>query len=521
MGKTVGQGMSWMLLATIVSKVAASVAQVLLGWWLLPEHFRNFAMATTIAGVLMGAKDGGIPNYLNKKGSGEYESLKGPCFWMCGAYNSAAAMLMALAAFPLAIVYEDPKLAPMLWVIAVSLPLGTPAAMLQAKLRLELRFKALSFLMAMSIILRQVLTVVFAKLGMQEMSLTVPVVVTALFDSAAAWWMCNSRPWTRSAEISRWRGIFSETKWLINGTVANFTIDWGPYLLLGKMLSHSMMGYYFFAYQITAQVGTLLAFNLQVVLMPVLAKLNTEPDRQRSAFVRALRGLTLVASFLCMGIASVMHPLEHLLWRGKWADAVGAVVVFGIFYPWRVGFAVTCAAMQAQGRFKFQSMTAWFEGIALMLAAAIGAWMDASATSVAWWTGACVMVTRLVVTAMVFRDSGIPLRQLPGAVFPGWMIAVAGGGVAWTVMSLVDAHVGAWIATVVPQDGVALKLIPEALRAGAQVTIVDLARCTLAGCTFVAAFVVLARALLAGDMREAVAMAPARVRGVAGKVLRL
>jgi hypothetical protein len=147
MGKDVGRGMSWMLLATVISKVATSVAQVLLGWWLLPEHFRNFAMATTIAGLLMLAKDGGIPNFLNKRGSGEYEDLKGPSFWMCNAYNLAAALLMAVAAYPLAIWYEDPKLAPMLWVMAIALPLGTPAAMLQAKLRLDLRFKAFGMLL--------------------------------------------------------------------------------------------------------------------------------------------------------------------------------------------------------------------------------------------------------------------------------------------------------------------------------------------------------------------------------------
>jgi uncharacterized membrane protein YfbV (UPF0208 family) len=43
----------------------------------------------------------------------------------------------------------------------------------------------------------------------------------------------------------------------------------------------------------------------------------------------------------------------------------------------------------------------------------------------------------------------------------------------------------------------------------------------VAGCTFVAAFAVLTRMLLAGDLREAVTMAPARVRGLVAKVLML
>jgi len=521
MGKDVGRGMSWMLLATVISKVATSVAQVLLGWWLLPEHFRNFAMATTIAGLLMLAKDGGIPNFLNKRGSGEYEDLKGPSFWMCNAYNLAAALLMAVAAYPLAIWYEDPKLAPMLWVMAIALPLGTPAAMLQAKLRLDLRFKAFGMLMALTIILRQVLTIIFAKMGWEEMSLAAPVVITSIFDSIAAWWVCNDKPWKKAAELVRWPAIFRETRWLINGTVASFTIDWGPYVVLGKLLSRDMMGYYFFAYQITAQVGMLLAFNLQMVLMPVLAKLNEQRERQGVAFVRVLRGLTLVGSFLCMGIASVMSPLEHLLWRGKWHDAVGAVVIFGVFYPWRVGFAVTCAAMMAQGRFKFYSMTAWFEGIVLTLAAAVGAWMEPTATSVAWWTGVTVVVTRLLVTAEVFRYSGISLKLLPGAVFPGWLVAVAAGAVGWWVERATQAPMGAWLTGLLPLDGALLKLLPERLREVAQVSVIDTVRCAVAGCTFVATFTLLTRLVLAGDLREAMSMAPARLRGPMSRLLML
>lgn len=501
--------MSWMVVATIVSKLATSVAQMLLGWWLLPEHFGKFAMATTIAGLLMLAKDGGIPNLLNKRGAEEYERIKGPSFWMCLAYNSGAAIFMALAAWPIALAYKDTSLAPMLWVMAISLPLGTPAAVLQAKLRVDLRFRDLSVLITMSMILRQVITIVLARYGWQEMSLAAPVVVTSLFDSVAAWWMCSDKPWSKSAALDQWRGIFDQTRWLINGTVASFTIDWGPYVVLGKLLTQETMGYYFFAYQITAQVGTLLAFNLQMVLMPVLAKLNEHRERQGAAFVRVLRGLTLVGSFLCMGIASVMDPLEHLIWRGKWHEAVMAVVIFGIFYPWRVGFAVTCAAMMAQGRFKFYSMTAWFEGIILTIAAAVGAWIEPTATSVAWWTGGAVVITRLLVVAEVFRYSKIPMKLLPGAVFPGWLVSVAAGGVAW------------WAERHVPVADFMQGRLPVTMKPWIAVSLIDGVRCALAGGTFVVIFTLLARLLLRSDLLEALSLVPAKLRGPCSRALLL
>jgi hypothetical protein len=341
------------------------------------------------------------------------------------------------------------------------------------------------------------------------MSLAAPVVVTSIFDSVAAWWMCSDKPWTKPAALDQWRGIFRQTRWLINGTVASFTIDWGPYVVLGKLLTQETMGYYFFAYQITAQVGTLLAFNLQMVLMPVLAKLNEHRERQGAAFVRVLRGLTLVGSFLCMGIASVMDPLEHLIWRGKWHEAVMAVVIFGVFYPWRVGFAVTCAAMMAQGRFKFYSMTAWFEGIVLTIAAAVGGWIEPTATSVAWWTGGAVVITRLLVVAEVFRYSKIPMKLLPGAVFPGWLVAVAAGAAAW------------WLERHVPIGDFVQAQLPSTMKPWIAVSFVDAARCVRAGSSFVLLFTVLARLLLRSDLLEALALVPAKLRGPCSRILLL
>jgi hypothetical protein len=506
---TVGRGMSWMLLATVVSKVATSLAQVLLGWWLLPEHFGKFAMATTIAGLLMLAKDGGIPNFLNKKGHDGYEELKGPSFWMCLAYNLGAAAFMSALAWPLAMHYGDRALALMLWVMAISLPLGTPAAILQAKLRLDLRFRDLSLLLAMSMILRQILTVIFAKMHWMEMSFVLPVLVTSVFDSCAAASMCVDRPWKRAADAAKWMSIFLDTRWLINGTVASFTIDWGPYVVLGKLISQSMLGVYFFAYQITAQIGTLLAFNLQMVLLPVLSKLSSDRERQGAAFMRVMRALTLFGSFLCMGVASVMEPLEHLIWRGRWQGAVPVVIVFGIFYPWRVGFAATCAAMIAQGRYKFYSMTAWFEGLTLILAAWIGATLEPSAASVAWWTGGCVMITRFLVTAEVFRYSGMPLRQVPGVVLPGWLLA-DGAGVA-----------GLWIERKVGVESLIAPHLAFIQSTWLRVSVIDVVRCLVAGGSYVMLFVAMVRVLLASDMEEAISFMPMGMRAPLRRALML
>lgn len=515
MGRAVGGGMSWMLVATVVSKLAASMTQLFLGWWLLPEHFAKFAIATTVAGFLMLSKDGGLPNLLTKQGADRYVAMSGPSFWMCLAYNSAAAALMAILAWPISTyVYQDPDLAPMLWVMACALPLGTPAAILQSKLRIDLRFKQFSLLVSISVISRQIFTILLAWYGFNELSLTLPVVITAVIDSLAAWWICNDRPWKRAAVLEMWPGLFSRTKWLINGTVGSFATEWGPYLALGKMVSDTVTGYYFFAYQITAQIGMLLSFNLHVVLLPVLAKLNDEPARQREAFVRVLRGLTLVGSYLSLAVAVVMSPVEELLWHGKWSPAVGAVVVFGVFYPWRVSFAVTCAILMAQGRFKRFSISAWGEGLMLILVTVGICLFTDNLVAIALGNGVAIVLSRLVVTAHTFRLCGLPLSLLPGAMVSGWALALI-AALPWLAIDTAPQWelLAQWLHTQIHETP------PESTRVATSV--VAVVRAAVAGSGFTLLFTLLVRMFLSSDVRDATAMLPARARGPVQRLLRL
>jgi O-antigen/teichoic acid export membrane protein len=91
LGKTVGGGMTRMFLATVIAKLATMVAQGMLGWWLLPNEFRSFALATAAAGFIMLARDACIPNWLIQKGAHDHDRNAGPGFYIALAYNLLAA----------------------------------------------------------------------------------------------------------------------------------------------------------------------------------------------------------------------------------------------------------------------------------------------------------------------------------------------------------------------------------------------------------------------------------------------
>jgi len=555
MHERVAGGMTWMVVAVTATKITTFVAQAILGWYLLPEHFALYATATTISGFMMICRDMGVREILIQTGRARYAELSGPCFWLAFAYNMGMAILMAAVAYPLAVyVFHDIELARMLWVMCVALPIGTLTSILQAKLRLEMRFAAFGGQIIVSSVIRQVSMVLLAVWGYGPMALAIPVVVAAVSESVGTYVVSRDWPWMRAPRFELWRGLVSRAKWFMLGSVAVVSLDFGPYLVLSPALgaSHPQVGIYFFAFQLTAQIGVLLSFNSLQVLLPALVAMQHEPERMRQASLRALRSLMLVGSIASLGLASIIAPLEDLIWRGRWAESVEAVIIMGFFFPWRVTSGLCSSLLMAQNRTKAYAVLTMLEGVGLVvvtglavslqpsqeafawwsnLAAAcagtpfaaffdgVARWVAPSAGTSSWWIGASglsiwtglwLLVSRLTVTYLVFRPTGAPTKDVMMAVFPSWLLAILAGAAGFAADEF--SGIGPIVARLVGGNN------PSSAIA---VTAANLARILVAGGACSLCFALFTRLLIPEQLRETISALPARVRPLVNMVLRL
>jgi O-antigen/teichoic acid export membrane protein len=519
MGRVVGAGMVWMIAGTILAKVITFFAQWVLGKQLSPDEFAVFAYATAIAGFTMVCREAGVREYLVQRcssgGQAAYEDLAGTGFWLAFWYNIVVAAIMAAIALPLARFTQQPLLAPMLWVMAAALPLGTIGGILQNKMRLELRFRELSIKGMISGITRQGSAIAMALSGVGAMSQAWPVMVGAVVETVGGYTATREKIWKRPAQPHRWFGILRETKWLMFASIANFAVDWGPFLLLAALaalskittgplapyahlinLQDKQSGIFYFAFMITAQVGVLLSFNLMVVLTPALARMHDQPQRLAFASTRALRTLMMAGSIGSLGLASIMLPLEHLLWKGKWEQAVYAVVILGVFFPWRVTFGVCSSILQAQGRFRLYAVMTFIEGAGLTLATVAGALVHPVASTMAWWAGIWLLLSRLAVTIWVFRSIGVAPMDVLRATLPSWTFALLAAAIPLALDTLVR-----WerVFSVGP-----LASLPSSVQ--------DLFRILLLGSLCSLLFTLMVRVLLKSQLAEVLSVAPARLR---------
>ncbi|MCC6526555.1 MAG: oligosaccharide flippase family protein [Polyangiaceae bacterium] len=418
-----------MILNTGTAKLASFGAQVVLGAILSADDFGLVAISTSIAALTSLLRDGGVRQVLVQRGD-EYESLAGPVFWMGLAMNMTACVLLVAAAPALGEAYHEPELPLLLVITAVSVPLTTPSAVLSARLAIDLRFKAIGLMQSGSALLRYGGAILFAMAGFGAVSFVLPLLLVAIFEWVVSYALTRSRLWSRPWDMRRWKELFSRAQWVLLGTFGVGLCNTGTYFLLGATLSSTVVGVYFFAYQLVIQVGILLANNVNQVLFPALVKLRGEPMRLRAATERSLRMLMLVAAPLSLGLVAAVGPIETLVWQGRWAEAVVPVQVVSIVYPLNVALGVPMSLQLASGRFREWALMLLAYGAGLVAAGAVGAWTTGTAAGVASWTGGYIAAGAIVYATLALRSAGLRVGAFLNAVTPSWVLSIGAAGTA-------------------------------------------------------------------------------------------
>ena len=481
-----------MSVSVLAAKLLILLGQVVLAWFLTQEEFGILAIVAAAAACIKIFHDGGVPQVIVQRGGEEFERLQGAVFWIGFLVSLAGGILLAAAASWIAAFYGEARLAPLFWVLAVTLPLGAPASTLRAKMQIDLRFREISILNIANGVIRCIGMILLAWFGFGLMCYVLPLLATAVFAVAYTYRATRVSPWTRSPDFSQWPGLLADSYWVVFGTVAKAVSRNGDYLVLGRMLPKAIVGPYFFAYMLTMQITSLIGLNLRRVLYPVMTKFTDQPQRQASALLRSIRVLALIAAGGCMLIAVVIGPLATVMQREIWESAVPLVRIFAVAAPILMLTDVTHAALHARGQFRASGLLTlgeaiWFTGSSYLAATVAGA----NITSVTAIIFGLQILFALAVNGLATRSFGIKTRQLARSFVPQWLVAAASAVVAMLTLRLLPAGAPAVIELV------------------------------LAAVVYLATFATLVRTMLSSDLQQFVTSAPLPIANVVRRVFRL
>jgi O-antigen/teichoic acid export membrane protein len=485
------RGSIWMILTAVSTRVASLVATIVLGRMLDDHQWGLYGLAISTATILGSVRDGGARNLLMQRPR-EYESLVGPVFWLSMAGSMACAVVLGIGAPLVAWAVGEPELTRLMLVLAVSFPLGMPGQIYQATLSVRLQFGGVGLIQTLGGFLRFGLAIALAAAGFGALAFVLPVIPVALLEWALGWRFARERLWTRPAEVRRWGWMLVATMWIVLGTVGNTALNWGANLSIKPFVSTEVVGAFFFAFQIVAQVNILLSANFGAVLFPALARIVDEPRRLAAGVLRSARQVMLLAAPLSVGLAVTFPSLEAVLFGGAKRGSIDAVMIQGATYAFAVLMAVPLAVQQARGAFRAWAI-GWLSRSALcLLAAAAGAVVHGTPAGIAAWSGVAGGAVALSFTVRTMREIGISGRAIAMATLPAYLISLVCGAAAWYLDAALE------------QSGMS-----------------PVVRFLLVGGVFTVLFAAGVRASIPGHLREMLAVMPARIGPFAQRLLLL
>jgi len=437
LAKESASGIAWLLMQSGGARVIAFCAQILLARLLSPADFGDIALVNSVGAVIATLVGFGVDDVVLSR-SRKLHIWLTPAFWASLSFSLLGAGAL-LATGPLvARLYRSPTLFGLLAIVAASLALSSLSTVPSACLRTRLRFRFIATYATLELLAIQFATIFLAWRGLGAYSFVIPMPLAALVRAIVFWRV--ARP-PRKTRLRLWhlRVLCRSGSTVFGQKLITSLRENGDYLLLGFLVRKSDVGLYFLAFKLAAAPVYTLVYSMYGVLLPALAKLRSEPARQRAAALSASRAVALAVIPLSFLQAAVSGSLLRLFFGEKWA---GAAILLRILTVALAFDAIPCVAgalLTANGKFGAQWRWSLFSIPAFFLLIAGGGEMW-GAQGVATGVAVFFVLSAPGFSYFALRLSGCSLRDVAGIYLPPTICSAAAVGLALLVATLPQVH---------------------------------------------------------------------------------
>jgi O-antigen/teichoic acid export membrane protein len=376
------RGVMWVAAQAAATRGVMLVQQLALAWLLAKSDFGLIGLTYTVTTFVTLLANPGVDTVLVKR-LHRFQRWATPAFWLGLSVGAVASVVMLVLAPIAAWVYGNSELTGLIAVLAPAPMLQALQIVPKAQLQMQMRFRAIVLLGALTSGLTAVLTISAAALGMGAYSFVAPTPIVSAVVAAVAWRMARPPVQWRS-ELARWKYLFGDSA-TVGATKLLYALDnQADYIALGLAgFANAAIGVYVFAFSIAVQPLRLISASIQTVLFPGLSHRALDPEKQVRAALRAMRLLTLFTTPICILQVVLAEPMFRLLFPPRWMDAVLPCQILSLGLMFNASIWPANSLMMAQGRFRELLLLAGIGAFGLIALLGGGIWSYGSILSVA------------------------------------------------------------------------------------------------------------------------------------------
>lgn len=338
----------WKLLERGGTQGVQFVIQIVLARLLVPNDYGIIALIAifiTIANVFI--QSGFNTALIQKKDANEMDFSS--VFYLSLVVASLLYLIIFFTAPIIAQFYGIPKLVPILRVISITLFFGAFNSIQNAVVARSMEFKRLFYSSLGAVLISGVVGIVMAYSGFGVWALVAQQLVNQFAITVILWFTVRWRP-QLIFSFERVKGLFSYGWKLLVSALIDTLYTNIRSLIIGKMYTPSMLGFYNRGDQFPQIIVTNIDGSIQSVMLPTLASEQDNKHRVKELVRRSIVTSSFILFPMMVGLAVIAEPLVIILLTKKWLPCVPFLQIACASYALYPIHTANLQAINALGR---------------------------------------------------------------------------------------------------------------------------------------------------------------------------
>jgi len=321
----VARGLGWVGAAQILLQVTRTIGAIAIARLLTPDDYGLAMLALVFASLVLVFSDLAFGAALVQRKS-ITEDDKNTAFWITMGSGVLFTFLGLALAHPVASLYGEPEVAPLLMALSASFMVSALGSTQQSLLLREMAFKKTETLGVIAAFVGMAASVGFAIAGTGAWAIIVQQIVTAAVSSLLLWRAGSWRPRLRFSRTSA-KDLWSFSSFLVGHRLLYYVHANADRFIIGRFLGTAALGAYAVAYNIMLQPLAKVTGPVQRVLAPAFSRMQDEPERIAAAWARATRLVGMIAMPALAGVVVVAPDLVPVVLGDKWNAAIPVIQI--------------------------------------------------------------------------------------------------------------------------------------------------------------------------------------------------
>lgn len=323
---TFTRNLGWLGGAQAVIRVSRLGSTIILPRFLTPHDYGLAALVLTIYEFTLTLTRIGIFAKVIQADEQDLEQISLSAYWLNWVVYIGLFGLQCLVAFPIAWFYQDDKLILPICVLATTLLVSAIGRIQAARLQRENRFKAIATAQTLRFGTANILTAIFAVLGMGMWAIVLPKLLSAPIEAIV---YLRSHTWRSQGKFSTqgWRKIFNFGLNILGVNLLKTLRDNLDYLIVGRLLGVNALGIYYFAFNAGLGISLTIIHSITIALYPHLCSLRENWEEFRRGYFKSLRTIGFVIVPFVLLQASLAPFYVPIVFGEKWSVAIPILIL--------------------------------------------------------------------------------------------------------------------------------------------------------------------------------------------------